>query len=141
MGRFPEQTESEIDRQLAATLSPDSPNGITAAELRKGAVEYLRENDEEVARFPHLAGDPHWNLWMRDAHFGDALFAVLVFRHGGVEFFCGTGEAFAIKQFAECEIIGDVEQVSVELARRFSIPEGVLHLSGEEAEAWLGRGW
>ena len=141
MGMRPEQPEAEVARRLAATLRPGSPNAITAAQLREWAVEYLTEYDEELGRFPRLVGKPHWNLWMMDAQLEDALFSVLVFRPTGVEFLCGTGDAFAIKRFAESDFSDDVEQLPAELARLFAVPEGGLHLSREAAEGWLGRGW
>src|SRR5689334_13510119 len=141
MNRRPAETEAEIARRLAATLRPGSPNVFTATKLREWGIEYLIEYDVELGRFPELAGKLHWNLWMMDVQFEDALFATLVFRPGGLEFFCGTGDAFAIKRFAESDFPEDVEQLSVEMARLFAVPEGSLHLSREEAETWLGRGW
>ena len=141
MGMRPDQPEAEVARRLAATLRPGSPNSMMAAQLREWAVEYLTEYDEELGRFPGLVGKPHWNLWMMDARFEDALFAVLVFRAGGVEFLCGTGDAFAVKRYAENDFPDDVEHLPAKMARLFAIPEGSLHLGREEAEAWLGRGW
>lgn len=131
----------DIDRILAATGVPGSPNEFTAAEIRGLVVEYLQDYDEEVRRFPDLAGQPHWNLWMADARFEDALFAVLAFRPGGVEFLCGTGDACAIKRFAESDFPDDIEQVSAELSRLVAVPAGRLHLGRQAAEGWLGRGW
>jgi hypothetical protein len=92
-------------------------------------------------RFPELAGQPHWNLWVMDARAQDALFAVLVFRPGGVEFLCGTGEAFAIRRFAEKDFPEDVGRLPAAMAVLFAIPEGSLHMGREKAEGWLGRGW
>jgi hypothetical protein len=65
----------------------------------------------------------------------------VAFRPGGTEFLCGIGDAFAIKRFAESDFPDDVEQVAAEMARLFEVPAGRLHLSREEAEGWLGRGW
>jgi hypothetical protein len=141
MGTRSDETNGEVTRRLTATLPPGSPNEITAAELRAWAVEYLRDYDAELSRFPELVGNPHWNLWMMDVRLEDAMFAALVFRPGGVEFFCGTGEAFAIKQFADSDFPDDVEQLRAEMVRRFVVPESSLLLGREEAEAWLGRGW
>jgi hypothetical protein len=132
---------ADIDRRLAATRVPGSPNEFTAAEICDLAVEYLGFHDEEVRGLPEIAGQPHWNLWMADARLEDALFAVLVFRPGGVEFVCGTGDAFAIRRFAESDFPDDIERVPAEMSRRFAVPAGSLHLSREAAEGWLGRGW
>jgi hypothetical protein len=136
-----EQTEAEITRRLTAALQPGSPNGISAGNLRKWVVGHLQRYDDELANFPDEVGKPHWNLWMIDKRAEDALFAVFVFRSSGVQFFCGTGEAFAVKRFSESEFPDDVEQLPAEMARLFKVPEGSLHLSWEDAEAWLGRGW
>ncbi len=132
---------ADIERCLAAARVPGSPNEFTAAEIRDLAIEYLDEHDEEEREFPEIAGQAHWNLWMADTRFEDALFAVLLFRPGGVGFLCGTGDAFAIKRFAEGELPDDIEAVPAELARLFAVPGGSLHFNRAAAEAWLGRGW
>ena len=132
---------AEIERRLAATRAPGSPNGFTASEVRDFAAEYLADHDQEVADTPHLEGEPHWNLWMADAEIESALFAVLLFRPGGVEFVRGTGDAFAIKRFAESDFPDDTEQVPADLARRFAVPAGGVRFGREVAEEWLGRGW
>lgn len=136
-----EQIKAEVGRRLAAAFPNGSRNEISAADLRKWAIEYLSEYDEELSRFPELVAKPHWNLWMMDAHSDDALFTVLVFRPDGVEFLCGAGDATTIKQFAESEFPDDLEQFPAEISSRFSLRNGSLQLSREEAEAWLGRGW
>src|SRR5262245_26421927 len=84
--RMADVIAAEIERTLAATRVPGSRNKLAAADLRQWAVEYLNDRDEELARFPHLAGQPHWNLWMMDTELEDALFAVLVFGPSGVRF-------------------------------------------------------
>jgi hypothetical protein len=136
-----EGVAAEIDRRLAAVRVANSRNSMSASELRGWTVDHLSEYDQELVRFPESAGKSHWNLWMIDTEFEDALFAVLVFHPSEVEFFCGTGNAFAIKRFAETNFPDEVEQLLAEMARAFSVPEGSLHLVREEAEAWLGRGW
>jgi hypothetical protein len=122
-------------------------NGYTAAELRDWAVEYLAEYDTEMRRFPELARKPHWNLWMMEARSEDALFAALVFRQGGLEFVCGTGDAFAIKRFSESDFPDDVERLPAEIARLFAVCDGSLYMaarmqrrgSAEDGRLWLGR--
>ena len=136
-----EDMATENDRRLAVTRVPGSPNRFTAAEIRDLAVEYLRFHDEELREFPEIAGQPYWNLWMADAQLEDAQFAALVFRLGGADFLCGTGDAFAIKRFAESDFPDDVEQVPAELARLFAVPAPGLHLNHKIAEGWLGRSW
>lgn len=88
---------AEIDRRLAVTRVPGSPNNIIAIDLHEWAVEYLREHDEELEQFAELVGKPHWNLWMMDTELKDALFAVLEFRPEAVGFMCGTVNSFAIQ--------------------------------------------
>ena len=78
---------------------------------------------------------------MVDARHEDALFAVLVFRPEGAEFFCGTGDAFAVQRFAERDFPDDAGEVAVEMVRLFRVPEGSLLLDREAAVAWLGRSW
>jgi hypothetical protein len=141
MGKHSAQTEAAIDRRIAATLPTGSPNAMTVAELRELAVEYLQDHDQEVAENFSIAGEPHWDLWMMDARLEDALFIVLVFHPHGVEFFCGTGDAFAIKRFAGSEFPDDPGALFTEMSRRFAVPQGRLCLDRAAAEAWLGRSW
>ena len=141
MGTRSEQTEEQIAHRLAVSLGSSSPNEISMVQLRQWAVEYLDEYDAEVARFPALAGQPHWNLWMMDVRSEDAMFAAVVFRPAEIEFLCGTGEADAIRDFAETNFPTEAEQVPAALSQRFAVPAGSLHLSRETAEAWLGRSW
>src|SRR5262249_16297320 len=133
MDKRPRQPEADVARRLAAALRPGSPNGITAAQLPGWAVGYPRGRDPEGTGTPHVPGEPHRNLWMMDVRYEDALFAVLVFRPGEMEFFCGTGDAFAIKRFAESDFPEDVEQVRAEMVRCFTVPEDSLLLGREEA--------
>ena len=133
--------KSEIARRLAATPAAGSPNRIAVEKLRDWAIEYLKSNDEELARFPELAGEPHWNLWMMDARYEDALFAVLIFRSDAVEFFCGTGNAFEIKGFAECDFPDNPDDVLAMITAKFAIPEGSIRFDQKAAKKWLGRSW
>lgn len=136
-----QQAEAEVARRLAAALEPDSPNEMTATDVRDWAIEYLSAYDDDLSRFPQLVGESHWDLMMMDARSEDALFVVLVFRTDSVEFFCGCGDAFDIKQFSESDFPENVEQMFSEMARRFLIKEGTFRLPREQAEMWLGRGW
>ena len=133
--------EVEIARQLDATTAPGSPNRISTQQLKEWAVEYLRDYDDNLARFPALNGQPHWNLWMMDARYEDALFAVLIFRAEQLEFFCGTGNGFQVKGFAESHMDADPNSVLTEMAAQFSIPEGSSHFDRQAAVKWLGRSW
>jgi hypothetical protein len=131
---------AEIDRCLAATRVPGSPNEFTAAEVRDLAVEYLRDRDEELRSHPWIAGEPHWNLWMADAELEDALFAVLVFRPAGVEFVCVTGNSFAIRRW-DSDDPANPDGLVAELRRDFRVPQPTVTISRADAEAWFGRGW
>jgi len=109
--------------------------------MKEWAVEYLSDYDDELARFPELAGRPHWNLWMMDARYEDALFAVLIFRADQVEFFCGTGNAYEVKRFAESAFPDNPDEVLGMMKARFSIPGGSVRFERQSAETWLGRSW
>jgi hypothetical protein len=141
MAKRVQSVEAEIDRRLDATPAIESPNRITAAELREWALEYLEEHDQEIARFPEEASQAHWDLWMMDARLEDALFAMLIFRPEGVEFFCGTGDSFKVRQFCGHEFPDDLDDVFEAMCQRFTMLSGSLHLDGKTAEAWLGRRW
>ncbi len=129
-----------IDRCLAATRVPGSPNEFTAAEVRDLAVEYLRDRDEELRVHPWIAGRPHWNLWMADTNLDDALFAVLAFHPEGIVFVCGTGDSFAIRRW-DADEPDDPAKLVAELRREFRVPEPPVLLTRADAEGWLGRGW
>jgi hypothetical protein len=136
------RTKSDaIAKRLDAASPPGSPNRISAQELKEWAIDYLRSYDDEVAQFPELAGQPHWNLWMMDARYEDALFAVLIFRPDGAEFFCGTGNGFEVKGFAESHMTDDPDGILAEMSDRFSLPKGSARLDRRSVENWLGRSW
>lgn len=135
-----ERVEKRIAQRLVNAHQPGSPNEISAAEVREWTIECLRDHDQELLELPEETGQLHWNLWMVDNGTEDALFVVLVFRPSGIEFFCGTGGAFEIRRFAGSEFPDDFELLSAEMRKRFTVPEESLHLSREEAEAWLERG-
>jgi hypothetical protein len=141
MARRRKGVDAAVASRLDTTPGPGSPNRISARQLRGWAVEYLRDRDDELANCPELAGQPHWNLWMVDARYQDALFAVLLFSADGVEFFCGTGNAFEIRGFAEGHLFEDPGDVRAAMAGRFSIPGGSVRLDRYAAQEWLGRDW
>lgn len=133
--------DAQIALLLDATTSPASPNRFSAQELRDLALKYLKDYDEELARFPQLAEQPHWNLWMDDSRYQNALFAVLIFWPNEAEFFCGIGNAFDVKKFAESDFPTNPNEVLPVMSQRFSIPQGSIRLDRQEAVKWLGRGW
>jgi hypothetical protein len=141
MARRLKAVGAQIGLRLDTAPIPGSPNRISAQQLREWAGEYLRDHDEELAGFQELAGQPHWNLWMMDARYQDALFAVLIFRDDGMEFFCGTGNAYEVKQFAERGFPDNSDDVLGMKTARFSIPGGSVRIDRPVAEEWLGRGW
>lgn len=131
---------AEIERRLSAVRVSGTGNELSASELRAGAVEYLSDYSKELARFPQLAENPHWNLWMIDKELENALFAILVFRLDGVEFTCGTGESFAIREWSDNTMCVPTELIA-EANRYFKVGEESLHLSCEAAKDWLGCSW
>jgi hypothetical protein len=133
------QFEAEIAKRLEVAVTPDSPNRITAQEVRKWALEYLQDRDEELRRFPEEAGQLHWDLFMYDARFEDALFVVLVFQPKGVEFFCGTGDSFAVRHFCGHDFPEDPREMYGAMRERFQIMQAPLWLERQAAEEWLGR--
>jgi hypothetical protein len=141
MAKHRTTVDTEIARRLDDTPTPGSPNRITAQQLKEWAVEYLREYDDELVQFPEFSGQSHWNLWMMDARYEDALFAVLIFQAEGVVFFCGTGNAFQVKEFAESHMADRPHDVLAEMSERFSTPLGCFRLDRKAAEQWLGRTW
>jgi hypothetical protein len=132
--------EDSLGLKLAASPQPGSENRITLAELREWVLEYLREWDEEVARFPELAAEPHWNLWMADYdRERDAMCVGMIFGSGGIEIACGTGNRDAIRQFGEDEFPEDLHRILPELRRRLSENRQTETLPRTLAESWLGR--
>jgi hypothetical protein len=65
---------------------PESKNRMRVAEVRTWALEHLQLHETELAQFPDLVREPHWNLWMADYDVTrDAVFVVMMFRHSGIE--------------------------------------------------------
>jgi hypothetical protein len=132
--------EAEIDRRLAAAVEADSPNRISAREVREWAREYLMHVDEDNEAHPSAADLPHCNLWMHDSRPEDALFVVLVFRTDGVEFFCGVGDSFQVISYNQHDD-SPFDELYDHMAERFVITQPPLRIERRAAALWLGRGW
>jgi hypothetical protein len=132
---------AEIAARLEQTCRQGSPNQFPAGKIPALACKYLDEQDTELQRFPELVGKAHWNLWMADVEPEDAVFVVLIFRAEDLEFFCGTGNAYDVRTFAESDFPEDPAELLVAMSTRYSIPSGNVHFSRSAAEKWLGRGW
>lgn len=126
---------------LASVNEAGRPGSFTVPELRDLVVEYLNDFDDELALCPSLADSGHWNQWMDDTDLNDALFAVVIVRPSGLEFFCGRGQARAIRDFFD-NWVGDVDALLREARKRkrLTIQEGVVRVDKRATENWLHRG-
>jgi hypothetical protein len=129
--------DAEIDRRLTAAAPPGVAIGLTSAVLRGLAADYLNFHDDVILFDATHVRRPHWNVWLSDAREPLAMFAVLVFRPDGVEFFCGAGSAADVH--AACEAGPAADTVYAVLREQFPIAEEPLRLDRPTAEAWLGR--
>jgi hypothetical protein len=132
--------EAEINRRLSAAVAADSPNRITARELREWAREYLGMIDEDVELHPESASRPHWDLWMRDGRLDDALFVVMNFRDDCVEVYCGSGNAFAIRSVSDDYTGFEPDEAYEGMNENFNVGP-LLRIDRRAAALWLGRGW
>ncbi|MEX2119865.1 MAG: hypothetical protein WD847_09745 [Pirellulales bacterium] len=123
---------------MGSVTGTGRPGDFTATELRDLVVEYLNDFDEELARHPELADSGHWDLWMDDTDLNDALFAVVIVRPSGLEFFCGRGRGRAIRDFAD-NWVGDVEELQQEARKSLTVSDEVVRVSRRAAESWLNR--
>lgn len=130
---------AEIDRRLATATPPAARSRLTAAALRHLAHDYLHHRDDLCLRGLAAGRVPHWNLWAADADAPRTVFAVLIFRPTGLEFFCGTAPARELHDSLDAGIAPDPDEVYRILSRAFPIPEEPLRLDRPTAEAWLGR--
>jgi hypothetical protein len=133
--------EAEINRRLGAAVAADSPNRITAGELREWARRYLGMMDEEDALQPEDDHRPHFDLWMRDGRLADAVFVVLNFRADCVEFYCGSGYAFTIRSVADRSTGFEPDQAYEALNQTFHVQQSFLRIDRRATALWLGRGW
>jgi hypothetical protein len=131
--------EAEINRRLSAAVAQDSPNRITAAELRQWARVYLSSMDEEDEMHPEDVHRPHSNLWMRGSE--DALFVVLTFRVEGVELYCGVGPWFAIRAVDDRFTAFEPDLLYEAMSEAFEVQHSLLRIERRAAALWLGRGW
>jgi hypothetical protein len=134
-----QSVEQRLTRMLEAASEKDSPGRFTASELRDFAREYLDDYDEELARDPELADESHWDLWMNDADLHDALFVIMIVRGDGLEFFCGRGQAWDVRNVFD-NWVADPDGLRQEVSARFAVPGEAVRLDRRAAEKWLGRG-
>jgi len=134
---------AEIERRLSDARAPGSANRITSRQLREWAQEYLQCRDEDIKHHPEAAGRPHWDLWMMDGEWENALFAVISFwpPPRGIEFFCGTGGSLPVRSFCEHDAPDDPARLFDQMRVRFTVRRGRLRVNRGAAERWLGRGW
>ncbi len=130
----------ELDRRLTSATVAGSPNVFTAADVRRWAVETLEDRDRESARFPENRGQPFWDLYMMDVEAENALFVLLVFGPTGMDVSCGTGSAYAIRQWSD-DYDGSTTEVAAAAAQEFAVAAEPLRFGRPAAEAWLCRGW
>jgi hypothetical protein len=134
---------AEIERRLRDARAPGSANRITARQLREWTRNYLKSRDEDIKLHPEAAGWPHWDLWMMDREWENALFAVISFwpPPRGIEFFCGTGGSSPVRAFCEHDAPDDPAGLFDQMRGRFRVPRGRLRVNRGAAERWLGREW
>jgi hypothetical protein len=124
---------------LRKAMPPGARGGFSVAELKDLAIEYLNDYDEELARDPELAKDSHWNLWMDDTDWNDALFVVMIVRRDSVELFCGRDKAPTVRELAD-NWVGPAEGLLGEARARLAVVGESVRVGRRAAESWLGRG-
>ena len=113
---------------------------FTVSQLRTWVSEYLQAYDEELAQFPDLVNNSHWDLWMADYDLtSDAVFVVMVFRPSGIEVLVGKGAGYSIRVFCEHDCPREMEEIPGALRQRFQIQKEQITIARDIAELWLGR--
>lgn len=136
------EVHAEVSRLLESVCEPDSENRFTAFEVRDHAVEFLTNYDSEIQRFPHLAGQTHFEFVMADYDLKrDAIFIAYLFRPEVLELLAGRGDAFALRSFVEQELPEDTDQAADSLRRQARFSAAPLQLERRRAVEWLGRDW
>ena len=103
---------NELARKLNSLAEAGSRNRILPDQLQEWVLEYLRDWDEEVGRFPELGRERHWNLWMADCDFDkEAFFVGMIFGPTEIEVLYGRGESHSVRTFCENEFPEDLDKV------------------------------
>ena len=96
--------------------------------------------DEEVARFPDIATDRHWELWMADYdREKEAVWVAMVFGPEGLDLAFGTGDGYSVRRFVESDFADGSDRILPELTKRFSDNYQTEAIPRALAESWLGR--
>jgi len=128
----------EVAALLEAAAEPGSPNRTTAPRVRKWLSEYLAFRRTEVARFPKLAGRPHWDLIAADFDTElDAVFVLAFFSAGTVCMVAGRGECAQIRSYGESEFPDDPSTILDDVAARFWTAPTRVIMTMEELSQWL----
>jgi hypothetical protein len=113
---------------------------MRVAEVRTWALGHLQLHESELAQLPDLVRELHWNPRMADYDVTrDAVFAVMMFRHSGIEILVGRGAGDPIRMFCEHDFASDVEQLPRALDERFQVHPLPIIVPRDIAEQWLGR--
>ena len=98
---------------------PGSTNRITPAKVRKWAREYLEMYSDDMAAYPELQAQPHWNLWSADwdaSH--PALAVIILFEVERVTLAVVLGPAADVRAYGEDEFPEDPLEVIPRAAAR-----------------------
>jgi hypothetical protein len=104
------ETHAMISRLLESAGEPVSENQLEAFGFRDDAVRYLNDHDSEIARFPELIAQSHFDLVMADyVPSRDAVFVAYAFEPEELALFAGRGRAATVKDVCEHEAPEDFD--------------------------------
>ncbi|MCE5326224.1 MAG: hypothetical protein LLG01_07385 [Planctomycetaceae bacterium] len=134
------RTEQAVSQLLAEAAETGSDNRIDQSRLRQHVRDYLGFWAEELASFPELRGQSHWNVTMADGDpTREGLYVLECFHDQRIELLCGRGDSGAIRHFCEHDAPEDPADVLQLMHKKFPASAKTMTLDQQAAEAWLER--
>lgn len=129
----------EINGVLDAANESGSENQLSLDGVKGWLAEYLEGQTEEIARFPELEDQPHWDLLAADFDpEREAVFVLAFFGSGMVTLLGGRGSMADIRDFAECSFPDDPNDLLEEVFSRFTV-SGRATLTHVDLTRWLAN--
>jgi hypothetical protein len=131
-------TEEQIENLITEVHETGSMNRLKVSDVRDWLKNYLQMHEEEVARFPQLQREPHWDMIMADYDKSrDGLFICALFQEDVVKMVAGKGGCSEVRDFFERDFPDDPSTILEAIKERCAVGRTQLEMPLQELTSWL----